>query len=384
MKYGNRSSRHAAWTLLVMGVVALVSCSGGGQLPDGTTPPPASTPPLFTSFLLPWVKHLAIDSSAGKWIGTDTGGLYYFDDNGTPTNKDDDTWVTFTTSDGLPSNQVLCVEIDSGGAKWIGTYNGGVARLDDHGTPTDKADDTLTVFTKADGLVQNYVGIIAFDPSGGKWFGTTGNLSYLDDKGTPTNKADDTWVTYSKSVGGLLDQLVYDVVFETAGSAWIATLSGMNYLDFNGTPTFGGDDTWASFTTADGIVGMIVGTVKVDPTRGVWIGAGAGVNYLDDNDTPANKTDDTMISFTTSAGLAFSSTVYTIVFDSSGRKWIGCPFSSSISVLGDNSTPADKNDDTWTTYTTADGLDGGFIEDIVIDSNGAKWVGTSRGLDYCP
>ncbi len=113
------------------------------------------------------VYAVAIDSSGGKWFGTDWGGVSYLDDNGTPANKSDDTWTSFRTADGLVHNLVYVVAIDSGGGKWFGTYSG-VSYLDDNGTPANKADDKWTSFTIADGLVENHVIDIAFDTGGGK------------------------------------------------------------------------------------------------------------------------------------------------------------------------------------------------------------------------
>ncbi len=56
-----------------------------------------------------------------KELGT-YGGVSYLDDNGTPGNKADDTWTSFTT--GLASLQVYAIAIDSGEGKWIGTQDG--------------------------------------------------------------------------------------------------------------------------------------------------------------------------------------------------------------------------------------------------------------------
>ena len=55
---------------------------------------------IFTNFDVgSSVYEIAIDAAGGKWIGTGDGVLY-LDDNGTPTKKTDDTWISFTTATG--------------------------------------------------------------------------------------------------------------------------------------------------------------------------------------------------------------------------------------------------------------------------------------------
>jgi ligand-binding sensor domain-containing protein len=95
---------------------------------------------------------------------------------------------------------VYAVGIDPSGGKWFGTEQG-VSFLDDKGTPAEKTDDTWTTFTATDGLADNLVNVVVIDPSGGKWFGTNGGVSYLEDNGTPAEKTDDTWITFTTTDG---------------------------------------------------------------------------------------------------------------------------------------------------------------------------------------
>ena len=82
---------------------------------------------LFIILLIPVcrviiVTCLAIDGSGNKWIGTWNGGLAKFDGTN---------WTVYNTSNsGLPDNAVCCIAIDGSGNKWIGTYDGGLAKFD--------------------------------------------------------------------------------------------------------------------------------------------------------------------------------------------------------------------------------------------------------------
>ena len=101
------------------------------------------------------LKWFGVASSGGTRpsLPLDADGLSVLDDHGTPFNKNDDTWQSFTTADGLAVGVVTGIAIDAHGRKWLATGAGGVSVLDDHGTPFDKTDDTWTTYTSANGPV---------------------------------------------------------------------------------------------------------------------------------------------------------------------------------------------------------------------------------------
>ena len=61
----------------------------------------------------------------------------------------DSSWESWTTVDGIRSDRVSALEIDTYGRKWIGTGqsdgtgSNGLSVLDDNDTPFDKSDDDL-------------------------------------------------------------------------------------------------------------------------------------------------------------------------------------------------------------------------------------------------
>ena len=324
-----------------------------------------------------WVEAITVDSGGRLWFGMQDSGVSVLDHGGTPFDKGDDTWITFTTADGLASNYVYAIAVDGGRRLWFGT-GGGVSVLDYGGTPFYKGDDTWATLTTADGLADNSVYAITTDGGNRLWFGTWGGVSVLDDGGTPFYKGDDTWTTFT-SADGLADNAVLAIAVDSGGRLWFGTDGGgVSVLEDGGTPFDKGDDTWKTFTTADGLANNRVYAIAVDGRQRLWFGTSRGVSVLDYGGTPFDKQGDTWITFTSADGLA-SNYAKAIAVDSRGRLWFGTSY-GGVSVLDYGDTPFDRQGDTWTTFTSADGLASNYVEAIAVDSRGRLWFGTSGGV----
>ena len=94
----------------------------------------------------------------------------------------------------MPSGFANAVAVDQAGAVWIAPGTG-TAVLDHNGTPFDKSDDAWLSFSEVDfGLAS--VNDIAIDSANRKWFAgwsnpNTHGLVVLDDGGTPITQTDD-------------------------------------------------------------------------------------------------------------------------------------------------------------------------------------------------
>ena len=102
------------------------------------------------------------DLEKSIWAGTQHG-LYRMRD------------VTVTTHaerDGLSSNLVFSILRTRRGAVWIGTWGGGLTRIEG---------GRLKTYGPADGLPSNLVTAIHEDESERLWVGTTSGVSYLED-----------------------------------------------------------------------------------------------------------------------------------------------------------------------------------------------------------
>ena len=324
------------------------------------------------------VSAIAVDGEGRLWFSTEGGGVSVLDDGGTPFDKGDDTWTTFTEPDGLADDWINAIAVDGGGRLWFSTEGGGVSVLDDGGTPFDKGDDTWTTFTTADGLAEDYVYAIAVDSGGRLWFSTWwgDKVSVLDHGGSPFYKGDDTWTTFT-TADGLADGYVRAIAVDSDGRLWVGTRpSGVSVLDYGGSPFYKGDDTWATFTTADGLADNDVRAIAVDGGNQLWFGTYSGVSVLDHGGIPFYKGDDTWTTFTSADGLA-DNDVRAIAVDGGNQTWLGT--GGGVSVLNHGGTPFDKGDDTWTTFTAADGLADNDVRAIAVDGGNRLWFSIDRG-----
>jgi ligand-binding sensor domain-containing protein len=131
------------------------------------------------------------------------------------------------------SGNINCVTIDSKGHQWFGTDEGAEEHIG------LKAKENWILYTTAEGLVNNFVGSISEDETGGMWFGTRGGLTRL---------FDGNWMSYTVA-DGLASDTVYDVAFD-ADTIWIATHRGISSLvdgQFSGIYTSSKDKVTTGF-----------------------------------------------------------------------------------------------------------------------------------------
>jgi len=117
------------------------------------------------------VKELVIDQYNTKWFTGDlsgdvpTEGLFYFNENGTLENLNDDVWGRLTEFNGLRNRDVKALAIDKFGELIVGT-SVGVDVIPNPNTPGSIRNDQYFA------LRQQTINAIAVDAINQKWFGT--------------------------------------------------------------------------------------------------------------------------------------------------------------------------------------------------------------------
>jgi ligand-binding sensor domain-containing protein len=287
-------------------------------------------------------------------------------------------WTIFDVSDGLISNPVYSIAVESENIIWIGT-NRGISKLD--GTTWTSYEDH--------GLANHIVSAIAIDKLGNKWFGTLGN-------GVVKFENNNNWITYDES-NGLADNRVNAIIIDESNTIWFGTDKGVSKFD---------GLTWTTYTTSDGLVENHVFSIAIDNMGNFWFGTNGGVSkfngatwtsYIYNGDK--NK------------GIAGNG-VMSIAVDNSGSKWFGTwgglsefngtnwtnhletewlkagsiansiiVDSSGIVWFGSNGWGISKlNGKIWTTYTMANQSEIASVNAIATDSKGTMWFGTVEGI----
>ncbi|MBU1100963.1 MAG: hypothetical protein KKA84_11225 [Bacteroidetes bacterium] len=122
-------------------------------------------------------QFFVIDQFDNKWFAITNGnkGLYYFNENGTFENKNDDVSGRLTESDGLRNNAITSLAIDKRGELWVGTTQG----ISIIPNPSSRIVNTLT-----GGPVRGQnINCIAVDPVNRKWLGTNQGLFLMSSDG---------------------------------------------------------------------------------------------------------------------------------------------------------------------------------------------------------
>lgn len=371
------------------GVVWIATQSGLNAYSDGTWTVFYSSDGLASNGV---TALLVVDNLL--WVATE-GGVCVLDYGSMPHDKADDQWATYTQyNSGLADNDTSSLAVDSAGRIWIGTdektssgeTGHGVSVLDPNGTPFNRSDDTWATFTTYSGLVHNAVRAVATVGSSVAWFGTKEGLSQLDYGSSPYNSSDNRWTTYTRRER-LAGNSVYAVAKAGSEAMWLGTDQGLSLLQYNATPHIKRDDQWTTYTTDDGLAADGVRALAVDDEGRVWIGTAAGLTVLDTRGTLNYKADDISIIYNSSSGLAHDQ-VNDIVIDSAGRAWIGCGsyFWGGLHVLDIGNYLSYRGDDTWATFTPDNSdLPDSYVVAVALGSGNNLWLGTYGGaarLDY--
>jgi ligand-binding sensor domain-containing protein/serine phosphatase RsbU (regulator of sigma subunit) len=157
------------------------------------------------------------------WIGTTNKGIIKFDGKH---------FLTYNESNGLVSDRVNCLHVDSKGILWCGTANG-ISRYD--------GVNFVSISTKSMKMNDEGVNAIVEDKKGTLWFGTAGGLARYDGKGT---------LRTFDEVEGLKSKNINAITEDDNGNIWIGTNDGGIYK-FNNNKT---DTTAIEFVADENIL----------------------------------------------------------------------------------------------------------------------------------
>jgi len=281
-------------------------------------------------------KRILRDRDGGLWVGTQDSGLVHVYRGRTD---------FFAASDGLSGDDVYTLFEDREGNIWVATING----LDRF---RDFAVATLSV---KQGLSNDVVGSVLAATDGSIWLGTYGGLNRWHN-GQLTiyrERAGRTATSASEIVGsGLPDKGVTSLFQDSRGRIWVATLSGIGYMEND------------RFISISGVPGGNILSIAEDTAGNLWFAnEQSGLIHL------LHGSEVQQIPWAT---LGHKDHASTLAADQShGGLWIGFHL-GGVAYFTDGQTRA--------SYTTAEGLGGGRVNQLRIDEGGALWAATEGGL----
>ncbi|MCP5048519.1 MAG: response regulator [bacterium] len=221
------------------------------------------------------VTSLHLDRDERLWIGTYGGGLNRLDlQTGNPRQS----FVHYRHEPGnlrsLVSDNVNCISGDHTGVIWVGTQGGGVCRLDTGaGGPSPAVTFTRYRHDQRDpsSISGNNICDIYTDRSGTIWVSTEyGGLNRLD---TATGKF--TRYTHDPGdPGSISHQYVQGIMEDREGVLWTGTMGGgLNRLG-------PGRKSFTHFTEADGLSNNVVYGILEDDNGNLWLSTDRGISHF--------------------------------------------------------------------------------------------------------
>ena len=179
--------------------------------------------PYESGFALEQHYNLVIDQNDTKWynvLDSRKAGLYYYNENGSLTNSNDDIYGYINTYDGLNSNNINALVVDKRGDLWVGTSSGAniITNLNTVSTSGIAPSNINSVYV----LSQQTVNCIAVDALNQKWIGTNAGLLLVNSDGSALLG------TYNTKNSPLLsDQITSLAIDENTGTVYAGTNSGI-------------------------------------------------------------------------------------------------------------------------------------------------------------
>ena len=284
-------------------------------------------------------KAIVEDADGVIWVGT-TGAVCRFKParSGFPEMGFDPIYL----SDVLVDKAVRSIISDSRGQLWIAT-KGGVARY-------NKKNDNFIYFTQEQGLATNRVNCIIEDDQGSLWFGTHGG---------GINRYDgERMIEYSKKQG-LPGNAVFAMNRDRQGDLWFAP-SGIGIVDYSQNAFSPYHGTYTFYTQNQGLLSDTYHCTAIDSSGNLYFGCYGGFSKFE-----AGK----IINYTEKNGV-YDKNITGMHSSKSGKLWLGS-YDGGASVFDGES---------FTTYSTDQGLVHRTVWSILEDDKGVIWIATRGGL----
>ncbi|WP_255673729.1 hybrid sensor histidine kinase/response regulator transcription factor [Flavobacterium sp. JAS] len=209
------------------------------------------------------IKSILFDSKKRLWIGTYEDGLYMVDLN---KGKYKSFKETPNNSEGLWDNTILCMLEDRNGNIWVGTNQG----LNLYNSTNNIITKKHITNSSSDSFQDSIINCLYEDEEKTIWIGTNSNglIKYIDG-------SIKYYVLDSKDNNSINSNHIYSISQDSEKRLWIGTYGGgLNLMNRK-------NETFKSFTIADGLLNNIVYGLVEDVYNKLWISTPSGMSSFD-------------------------------------------------------------------------------------------------------
>jgi ligand-binding sensor domain-containing protein/signal transduction histidine kinase len=270
------------------------------------------------------VRAIAEDGQSNLWVLTDGG----------PARYEAEKFLPSASPNKLPAGKATKFYRDHTGDLWILTIGGGLGRLHD---------GDISMFTKEDGLVSNFIFSVQEDKEGGLWIGTGERLAHF---------ADGSFSSYGTQ-DGLAYNIIDTIYQDREGALWLGTSQGGLSRYVNG--------EFKSYGTKQGLLDSRVSVFYEDQEGDLWVSTDGGLERFRNG---------LFSTYTTEDGLS-SDSVMSLYGGQDGSLWIGT-YGGGLDRYRDGK---------FTSYAAKDGLSNDTVWALCEDRKGGLWIGTDDGLN---
>ena len=203
------------------------------------------------------INTIEEDAAGNIWFGTQFG-LYKYDGYSILNYFAD-------KEEGICSDEINDLYLDSEGILWIGTSNG-VNFIDTHTDARERIGHLRNFNDSVSVLSNNYILSIAEDKEDRLWFGTRSGVSFYSKKDDESG--------YYTHVSGLANDMIYGVLCDKNSGVWLSTNKGVSLIKNN--------KQVYNFDVSDGLPGYVfnVGAVAQSDSGMCYFGGVEGVAFI--------------------------------------------------------------------------------------------------------
>jgi len=177
------------------------------------------------------------------------------------------------------SNSVFAILHDHTGSLWVGTYNGGLYRLDKNGAGDYQLSHFRHTNSKKNSLANNIIRSLLQDAQGNLWIGTANGLSMIATE--ELDAPEPRFISYSNSerqVSGLSHNYILSIYESKNGDLWIGTFGGgLNKL----IKSANGNIHFKVYREKEGLPNNVIKSMLEDEEGKLWIATNKGLSHFD-------------------------------------------------------------------------------------------------------